>query len=237
MEFDWSEQSPHIRTLYRAWQVGDGYDEATIQAAEARLGTRLPTTLRSFYAAWGRRHDMTRLCEHLLAPDELRITPDALICCVENQAVMYWAVRREALGEADPPVSYADTLAWDGEEPVLGPWRASHPRVSCFLDDLTYKHAFGGGAVHGGSSRRVRPEQRHVEWLEQHWRQAAVTPMFRSQEPDTPDTPDEVLLGSPLYVREGQAVLWFLQFDAVTREAEALDEIGEALGATWEQRW
>ena len=25
MEFDWSEQSPHIRSLYRPWQPGDGY--------------------------------------------------------------------------------------------------------------------------------------------------------------------------------------------------------------------
>ncbi len=48
MEPDWSEQSPHIRTLFRPWQPGDGYDEAEIEAAEARLGVRLPTTLRNF---------------------------------------------------------------------------------------------------------------------------------------------------------------------------------------------
>src|SRR5581483_10929314 len=38
MELDWSEQSPHIRTLFCPWQPGDGYDEMTVQAAEERLG-------------------------------------------------------------------------------------------------------------------------------------------------------------------------------------------------------
>jgi hypothetical protein len=59
MELDWSEQSPHIRSLYHPWQPGDGYDEAEIEAAEARLGFRLPSTLRNFYLAWGRRQDLT----------------------------------------------------------------------------------------------------------------------------------------------------------------------------------
>ena len=42
MELDWSVQSSHIRTLFRPWQPGDGEDEATIQAAEERLGVGLP---------------------------------------------------------------------------------------------------------------------------------------------------------------------------------------------------
>jgi hypothetical protein len=53
MELDWSEQSPHIRTLYRRWQPGDGYEEAIIAAAEAKLGLRLPAILRNFYPTSG----------------------------------------------------------------------------------------------------------------------------------------------------------------------------------------
>ena len=60
MELDWSEQSPHIRTLFRPWQPGEGYDEADIPEAEARLGVRLPPLLRNFYLAWGMRHDLTK---------------------------------------------------------------------------------------------------------------------------------------------------------------------------------
>ena len=59
MELDWSAQSPHIRSLFHPWQPGDGYEEADIVAAEKRLGVRLPTTLRNFYLAWGKRKDLT----------------------------------------------------------------------------------------------------------------------------------------------------------------------------------
>jgi hypothetical protein len=74
VELDWSEQSPHIRTLFRPWQPGDGYDEATLQAAEVRLGLRLPATLRRFYLAWGRRHDMTQMVDPLVPPDALKLS-------------------------------------------------------------------------------------------------------------------------------------------------------------------
>jgi len=42
------EKDAHIRTLFHPWQPGDGYDEAEIEAAEARLGLRLPNPLRRF---------------------------------------------------------------------------------------------------------------------------------------------------------------------------------------------
>jgi cell wall assembly regulator SMI1 len=87
MELDWSAQSPHIRPLFRPWQPGDGYDEATIQEAEARLGIRLPTTLRNFYQAWGKREDMTAIQNPLLPPDHLLLRGDVLEFWMENQAV------------------------------------------------------------------------------------------------------------------------------------------------------
>lgn len=78
MELDWSEQSPHIRSLFHPWQPGDGYDEAAIVAAEARLGVRLPTTLRNFYLAWGKRKDISLRSHPLLSPDELMFRDNAL---------------------------------------------------------------------------------------------------------------------------------------------------------------
>jgi hypothetical protein len=79
MELDWSEQSSHIRTLFRPWQPGDGYDEATLQAPEVQLGLRLPATLRTFYLVWGRRRDLTQLIDPLLAPDALQMRTDTLV--------------------------------------------------------------------------------------------------------------------------------------------------------------
>lgn len=93
MELDWSEQSWHIRTLYRPWQSGDGYDEASIQAAEERLGSRLPSALRNFYLAWGKRPDLTKVNHPLLSPNGVVIRADTLIFWVENQAVWYWGFK------------------------------------------------------------------------------------------------------------------------------------------------
>lgn len=151
MDLDWSEQSPHIRTLFRPWQPGDGYDEATLLAAEARLGVRLPATLWAFYRAWGRRRDLTRMQDTLLAPDQLMVRADALIFSEENQGSWYWAVPRKALEEANPPIVIALAGELREVQSTL-PWRPSHPRLSNFLDDFTYWHAIFRGAVHGGST-------------------------------------------------------------------------------------
>ena len=88
----------------------------------------------------------------LLRPYELVVRADTLIFCVENQATCYWAIERKALEESNPPVVIADAEpeweAWEVRSPLI--WRPSHAHLSDFLDDLTYQHAFCGGAIHGG---------------------------------------------------------------------------------------
>ena len=233
MELDWSEQSSHIRTLYRLWQPDDGYEEVTITAAETQLGVHVPPPLRAFYRAWGRRHDLTQTRDCLLAPYELVVQADALIFCVENQATYYWAVRREFLEESNPPIVAAAAESgrsvWEVQSALT--WRPSHAHLSDLLDDLTYENAFGGGAIHGGFSENFHPQGYQVAWLERHWRHAIVTPMCFGLEPGV------VYNSSPLYVRDGQALVWRYGCYAAVREAEALDEISQALQITWVQRW
>jgi hypothetical protein len=233
MKLDWSEQSSHIRTLYRPWQPGDGYEEDIITAAESQLRVHLPTLLRAFYRAWGRRQDLTQIRDCLLAPDELVIQTDALIFGVENQATYYWAVRREFLEQFNPPVVFAAAKAgrsvWEMQPRLT--WRSSHAHLSDFLDDLTYENALSGGAIHGGSSDLFRPNGNQQVWLEQHWRHAVVTPMCFGMEPDVEHTPLR------LFVRDGQALMWGYGCTAAVREAQALDEISQALQITWVRRW
>lgn len=226
---DWSEQSPHIRSLYRPWQPGDGYDEATLQAAEARLGVRLPATLRSFYLAWGRREDLTQTSYYLLHPENLLIRAGTLMFWVENQAVVYWGIPREALAEPDPPVviTYSGESGWEVESELY--WTPSHAQLSSLLDDLTYFHAFGG-ATHRGVSAEMPPPAQQIAWLEEAWDKAKVTPMCFGMSPDIKECPT-------LYIREGQALWWVFRCIAVAGEAKALDEIAQALGITWEKRW
>jgi hypothetical protein len=177
MELDWSEQSPHIRTLYHPWRESDGYEEPVIAAAEARLGTRLPSPLRIFYQAWGQHEGMTRTTHFLIGPVGLVRRPDALVICLENQGCCWWGIERHVLGELDPPVVIADPENWDVRDthaPLI--WMPSHAHLSDFLDRLTYEHAFAGGAIHGGYG--VTKTSSHQEfphgWLEQHWKRATV---------------------------------------------------------------
>ena len=233
MELDWSEQSSHIRTLYRPWQPGDGYEEAIITAAETQLGVPLPTSLRAFYRAWGRRHDLAQTYDCLLAPHELVIQADALIFCVGNQATWYWAVRREFLEESNPPIVAAEAetgrSVWEEQSTLI--WGPSHAHLSDLVDDLTYENAFSGGAIHGGFSETFHPQGYQITWLERHWRYATVTPMCFGLEPGADSN------GPLLYVRDGQALMWGFGYSAAVREAEALDEISQALQITWGERW
>jgi hypothetical protein len=234
-ELDWSAQSPHIRSLFEPWQPGAGYDEEALLAAEARLlpgGARLPATLRSFYRAWGRRHDLTQMNEHLLAPEQWVVHSGALIFCLENQACAYWAVPLASLAESDPPVVVAEA----GPEPSLWEvsveldWQVSHPRVSAFLDGLTYLHAFSGGAEHGAWSERLRLPPEQVAWLEREWGKVTwSTPQVHGEQPAGAET---------LYVRDGLAMsIWTSRVNAVAKSAEALDQVAHGFSLEWKGRW
>ena len=232
MELDWSERSPHIRTLYHPWQPDDGYEENVIAAAEARFGIRLPAPLRTFYQAWGRRKDITHANQSLLKPGEMIGRPDALIFCMENQAVCSWAIQREALEDADPPVVVADALReWEWSEldaPLV--WTPSYTHVSDFLDTLTYHHALCGGAIHGGWTELFHPQESQNAWLEQHWHRTTVGPMVFGLVDGDYDA-------LPFYVRNGQALAWWNGCSVAARSVEDIDEIGQALQITWLHRW
>ena len=235
MELDWSEQSPHIRSLYRPWQPGDGYEEAEIEAAETRLGFRLPTTLRNFYQAWGKRRDLTKLSDPMLSPDELAIRADTLIFWVENQAVYYWGVPLEAGEEANPPVAITPSgpKGWDVESQLH--WRPSHPHVSSFLDDMIYRNAFSThGALHGGWTSPNPPAllAQHIAWLEENWSKASIVSpiVFGIAPEETIDLPT-------FYVRDGQAFYSHGWCCLAVREAEVVDEIARRFQITWARRW
>lgn len=193
MELDWSPQSPHIRSLFHPWKPSDGCEEAEIVAAEERLGLRLPTSLRNFYLAWGKRKDVTQRIHPLLSPDELIFRDNALLFWAENQAVVLWGVLCERLEEADPPVMIAINLD-EGLE-----WTPSHAQLSGFLDDMTYQTALSGGAIYTGYSVERTQTPRQIHWLEDHWRKARESPM-------TLEGTVYAFKYPAIYIREGQAV-------------------------------
>lgn len=82
----------------------DGCTPQSICAAEQRLQVALPTALREWYALAGRRKAVWSSQDHFLEPEELHIESDKLIICIENQAVVRWAIPLKALAHDDPPV-------------------------------------------------------------------------------------------------------------------------------------
>lgn len=100
----------------------DGWTEADLEAAEERLGLRLPTALREAYLLFGRRGDLVSNHDVLLAPAELYVddAEEALVFRHENQGAASWGIPLGSLQDDDPAVlvrlDLADKSAerWDG---------------------------------------------------------------------------------------------------------------------------
>ncbi len=85
-----------------------GVDMAQLDAAQRRLGLRLPPAVREWFERFGALADVWSLQDQLLAPDEFFVKNDVLALCVENQGVVEWGVRVSDLALDDPPVVVSD---------------------------------------------------------------------------------------------------------------------------------
>jgi hypothetical protein len=101
--------------------AADGFDAAELDAAEARLGVRLPAALREAYRLFGRREDLTCNQDRLLPPDELVVDHGMLVFREENQWVALWGVPVEDLDQDDPRVVMWVSLA-DPNADAISPW-------------------------------------------------------------------------------------------------------------------
>ncbi len=140
-----------LRTHYRETVEGlfgrrltaaDRTPAGEIEAAERRLGVRLPAALRDYYAELGGFRQLNEAHNRLLGPAELELRGDVLRFMDENQVVCFWGVRRGDLGEPDPTVYQGnpDGPAWHSEELCL----------SEFLTLMIYLQAVWDGLPHVG---------------------------------------------------------------------------------------
>ncbi|MCS7481687.1 SMI1/KNR4 family protein [Umezawaea endophytica] len=110
-----------IRDFAAEWvaplTADDGCDDAELDAAEARLGVRLPAALREAYRLFGRREDLTRNQDRLLPPDGLVVEKGLLVFREENQWVAHWGVPVEDLDRDDPRVVMTMDLADPNADP------------------------------------------------------------------------------------------------------------------------
>ncbi|MFC8719124.1 SMI1/KNR4 family protein [Kitasatospora sp. NPDC057198] len=109
-----------VRWLAAAWTdrppaPEDGFPEAELALAEARLGFPMPAALRSGYALFGRRDDLTRNQDPLLPPSGLYVDEESdgvLVFREENQSCAFWGIPLAELDQEDPPVVLSTGRDW-----------------------------------------------------------------------------------------------------------------------------
>ncbi|MEV5749594.1 hypothetical protein AB0L00_17395 [Actinoallomurus sp. NPDC052308] len=111
-----------IQGFAAAWATpltdADGWDDAALDAVEARLGITLPAAVREAYALFGRRMDLTANQDELLEPKQLHVIDGLLVFRDENQGAACWGVR---LDGPDPAVCVRPDLE-DEDAEDWEPW-------------------------------------------------------------------------------------------------------------------
>ncbi len=97
-----------METLIASWarplQVSDRTPVHRLDAAETRLGVRIPTALREWYLIAGEAKDVWSRQDRLLSPEDLSLQEDVLVFGVENQYVWSFGAKITDADEEDPPV-------------------------------------------------------------------------------------------------------------------------------------
>ena len=117
----WSLLTDFVAEWHAPLQEGDGYSPEELDAAEQRLGLKLPLALREWYALAGRREDIIAPQNFLVSPPELEISEEngLLIFHCENQQVVEWGVQEDDLGLVDPPVWLDDSGLHDTQQKLI----------------------------------------------------------------------------------------------------------------------
>ncbi|MGI4789407.1 MAG: hypothetical protein ACRYFS_11230 [Janthinobacterium lividum] len=139
----WSDYRRLVARLMPPLGPGDGVPEAEIEAAETRLGVKMPTLLREFYALAGKREDINGVHNRLVSLENLKVDQNKLVFYEENQGVVLWGVDIQNLENIDPSVfmaEYQATLVWD----------ADHNHLSAFLKAMLFWQAVNGGMPYSG---------------------------------------------------------------------------------------
>jgi hypothetical protein len=200
---------------------GDGCSDAELDAAEHRLGVRLPVALREAYGLFGRRRDLTSNQDTFLSPADLYLetTGEALIFRVESQDFAWWGVLKADLDKADPPVVIKLNLRNDNAES----WHAWLGTFSSTCIEILLSESIYACEELGDNKAQDEDE---AERLERLYTQLAL--------PDYPAPP----VG-------GAAVRWFSGPDVVLRDdqqgslwarartAAALERIRRDLPGYW----
>ena len=92
------------RYLGREWKAADGLFGKVVEKAEARLGIKLPSSLKCFYLTVGAVPELCSTHNIIFGPDDLDFEDGYLIFMDENQSVVSWGIKKGDLMKADPVI-------------------------------------------------------------------------------------------------------------------------------------
>jgi len=126
----WSLLTDFVAEWHSPLQAGDGYSPKELDAAERRLGFKLPLALREWYQLAGKRDDLFAIDPYgFTLPHELSIKKDdkdVLWLFSETQALVSWGIRRQDLLRDDP-------LVYTGEPDFSDEFSLSNETFSEFI--------------------------------------------------------------------------------------------------------
>lgn len=116
----WSLLQDFIAEWHGPLESNDGYSEAEIDAAEQRLGLKLPLALRELYQLAGRWEDVFVATQNfLVSPEELEVEEGLLEFYCENQGNVHWGIKPDDLQLLDPPVYLNDSGLHDEPQEAI----------------------------------------------------------------------------------------------------------------------
>jgi hypothetical protein len=195
----------------------DGWTEADLDAAEERLGLRLPATFREGYLLFGGRRDLTSNHDVLLGPAELYVDEagEALVFRHENQGAASWGILLDSLQDEDPAVSIRLDLADKSAER----WAGWLERLSLSFVEIVLSESLQAG---GEICDFLDPDEDTPELLETNCVRLAFPAYLIAEE-------TRWFLGHDVLLRDddGGAVL------ARGRTAEDLERVRDLIPGDW----
>jgi hypothetical protein len=115
------------RYLGREWRAPDGLSRKIVDKAEARLGIRIPSSLKCFYLTLGAVPELCSIHNIIFGPEGLEVDEGYLIFMDENQSVVLWGIKKRDLKKSDPIIWQRNNTSdeWYSEEKTLAELLAS----------------------------------------------------------------------------------------------------------------
>jgi hypothetical protein len=141
-----------IRGFAAEWATpiseSDGFTEAELDAAEKRLGVRLPAAVRDAYRLFGHRSDLTSENGTLWSPSELHYdqSNQMIVFRAAHQAVAFFGVSVADPACDDPPTFMYATC----EDPAQESWEPFLTRFSLACVDMVLWESVEAGRCSDG---------------------------------------------------------------------------------------